>query len=451
MKNVCRRHSTGLPLTGDGGRGILDRVMAGDAPLQPDAKLLRLLELVKQLAAPVELDDMLAQVIDVGREVFEADRGSVFLYDGGPRELFMKVATGLKELRFSIDQGIAGQCARERAIINVPDCYADKRFNQEIDRKTGYRTNCLIAVPLIGLDDELVGVMQLLNPARGYFDDADEQLAAALGSQAAVALQRAMLIEERLVKLRMENDLAIAREIQQNVLPKELPEIEGYDIAAFNRPADETGGDIYDVARRPEDEDKPAAPVMLMLADATGHGIGPALSVTQSRAMFRMALRLGGELKQIVANIDEQLEADLDSSRFITAFFGELDPEAHVINYEAPGQGPLLHYRAASKDCDLRAATSVPLGIMPGLPGDEHEPFAMGVGDFFVLLTDGFFEAANADDEEFGEARVQAIIAEHADGGAKTLIDALVAALDAWRGDGHQADDWTAVVAKRLK
>lgn len=426
-------------------------VMAEDAREQSVAKLLRLLDVVKQLAAPVELDALLSHVIDAGREVFDADRGSVFLYDAEPRELYMKVATGLKELRFSIDNGIAGQCARDRAIINVPDCYADERFNQEIDRKTGYRTNCLIAVPLIGLEDELVGVMQLLNPAKGCFDSEDEQLAEALGSQAAVALHRAMLIEERIVKVRMENDLAIASEIQQNVLPNEMPTVDGYDIAAFNRPADETGGDIYDVARRPGEEDDPAAPVMLMLADATGHGIGPALSVTQSRAMFRMALRLGGELSEIVSHIDHQLEEDLDASRFITAFFGVLDPKTHVIDYEAPGQGPLLHYRKATGDCDIRAATSVPLGIMPGLPGDEHEPFVLAVGDIFLLLTDGFFEGSNEADEEFGEDRVCAIIHEHADDTSEKIIATLVEALDAWRGSGHQADDWTAVVVKRCQ
>ena len=379
-----------------------------------------------------------------------ADRGTVFLYDPEPCELFLKVATGLGELRFSIDKGIAGQCARERQIVNVPDCYADERFNQEIDRKTGYRTNCLIAVPLVGLDDELVGVMQMLNSANGSFDNRDELIAEALASQAAVAIQRARLIDERMVKLKLENDLKIAREIQQAVLPRELPPCAGYDIAAFNRPADETGGDIYDLTRRSEDADDPNAPLLIMIADATGHGIGPALSVTQARAMFHMSVRLGQELTDLIVGIDQQLSEDLSDNRFITAFFGRLDPKQHRLDYDSPGQAPLLQYHAADKRCTSRAASNVPLGIMPGIPPDEHEPFMFGSEDMFVLLTDGFFECIDGSEEEFGQERVEAVICQHAQSSAQQVIDALVAETDRYRGDGPQLDDLTAIVLKRL-
>jgi phosphoserine phosphatase len=422
-----------------------------DTPRQIDtSKMLRLLEVVRRLGAPSDLQELLGDVIDAGREVLDADRGTVFLYDPEPRELFIKVATGLKELRFSIDgQGIAHECARTREIINVPDCYADERFNPGFDKQTGYRTNCLIAVPLVGLDDELVGVMQLLNAAKGKFDSDDEQIAAALASQAAVAIQRALLIDERMVKMKMENDLEIAREIQQGVLPRELPEIDGYEVAVFNRPADETGGDIYDIARDPDLADDTTAPVLLMLADATGHGIGPALSVTQARAMFRIGLRLKADLKNLIDEIDEQLDVDLASSRFITAFFGELDPRKHTIEYHAPGQGPILKYQASDGQCESRPATSVPLGVMPGMPGDEHEPFVMEVGDIFLLLTDGFFEQVDEDAHEFSQDQVARVVHEASADSAQQVIEALVAALDAFRGSGPQLDDWTAVVIKR--
>ncbi len=424
----------------------------GDAKQMSHAQVMRLLDVARQLGAPCDLSEMLETVINVARDVLQADRGTVFLYDDETRELYIKVATGLKELRFSIDgTGIAHECARTRQIINVPDCYADDRFNQSFDKQTGYRTRCLIAVPLIGLDDELVGVMQVLNKEDGIFDDSNEQIASALASQAAVAIQRSLLIDERMVKVKMEHDLQIAQEIQQNVLPESLPTIAGYDIAAFNRPADETGGDIYDIGRHPDDEDDESAPVMLMLADATGHGIGPALSVTQSRAMFRIGLRLGASLTELIEHIDEQLDTDLPSSRFITAFFGKLDPKAHHIEYDAPGQGPLLHYCAADGSFDSRAATNVPLGIMPGTPADDHDPFKMGVGDIFILITDGFFEGVDEQEVEYGEPRVMEVVARHADGSAQGIIDALVSALDEYRGTGPQLDDWTAVIIKRTQ
>jgi phosphoserine phosphatase len=433
---------------------ILPDNMAGDNDRQMSpAQVMRLLDMVRQLGAPCDLGEMLEMVIDVSREILCADRGTVFLFDEPARELYLKVATDLKELRFSIDgSGFAHECARTQQIINVPDCYADKRFNQDFDKKTGYRTRCLIAVPLIGLEDKLVGVMQVLNKEDdGVFDESDEQIASALASQAAVAIQRSMLIDERMIKIKMENDMEIAREIQQNVLPDELPKITGYEIASFSRPADETGGDIYDVGRRPEDEEDDSAPVMLMLADATGHGIGPALSVTQSRAMFRIGLRLGADLDELVEHIDEQLDMDLSSSRFITAFFGKLDPQKHQIYYNAPGQGPLLQYIAAEQRFDSRAATNVPLGIMPGTPDDEHEPFTLAVDDMFLLLTDGFIEGINEQEQEFGEDRILQVVREHATCSAEQVIGALVGALDDFKGNGPQLDDWTAVIIKRVE
>tara|TARA_Y100001933_G_scaffold265244_1_gene338023 strand:+ start:7036 stop:8292 length:1257 start_codon:yes stop_codon:yes gene_type:complete len=416
--------------------------------------MLRVLEVAKQLAAPCPLCDLLNAVIEAGRDVLQADRGSVFLYDDQPHELYMITGTGLEALRFCADQGLAGQCANSRNVLNIPDCYADSRFNQDIDRKTGYRTQSMITVPLVGLEDKLVGVIQMLNAQRGHFDDEDEQIALALAGQAAVAIQRAQLLEEQQVKIRMEQDLSLARDIQMGVLPTELPTVEGYDIASFSQPADLTGGDIFDVVRLSKDEgdqDDPKSPVLVMLADATGHGIGPALSVTQMRAMFRMGLRLGADLPTLRQQIDSQLEEDLGGSRFITAFFGLLDPQKHEIDYEAPGQAPLLCYHIADDSYESRDASGMPMGIMSSIPHDAVEPFKMAEGDIFILLTDGFFECHREGEKAmFGEDGVMKVIREFRDASAEKIIEELVKALNAYAPNQPQADDWTAIVIKRL-
>ncbi|MDO9280320.1 MAG: GAF domain-containing protein, partial [Pseudomonadota bacterium] len=214
-------------------------MIAGDEAIPLDA-LMRLLAVSRQLAAPMDLKSLLNLVIEAGREVLGAERGAVLLYDARERELYSKVATGHEDIRVTIDSGIAGACARSRKTINVQDVDADPRFNPQVDRATGFRTRCLVAVPLIGLDEELVGVMQLLNPARGYFDAGDENIAEVLASHAAVALQRERLLAERLVRLKMERDLEAARVIQEGVLPRHLPVLTGYDISGFSRPAEQT-------------------------------------------------------------------------------------------------------------------------------------------------------------------------------------------------------------------
>lgn len=410
------------------------------------ASLLRILELTRKLAGPLELNELLGEIIDAGREVLEADRGSVFLYDKERRELFITVAHGVKELRFSVDKGIAGQSARTREIINVPDCYDDPRFNRDADLRTGYRTNCLIAVPLIGLEDKLVGVMQLLNPKKGHFDNEDENLCEVLASQAAVVIQRARLLEERLVKLRLERDLDLARQIQIGVLPESLPPCDGYDLAAFSRPADEAGGDIYDVVDLSDRREG----LLLLLADATGHGIGPALSVTQVRAMVRVALRLDAGLDDLLVHINRQLMQDLAANRFVTAFFGVLDPTANLVSYHAPGQGPLLIYRSSDGSCEWRDATTFPLGIVDDPPLDPPETVALHVGDLLVLLTDGFYEYQNPQNEQMGKDRVAEAIRLAANQSASQILDKLMAETVAFAQDAPQLDDLTAVIIKRV-
>jgi len=447
--------------------------------------LLRVLELTRHLSARAELGEVLEQVIEAGRAALHADRGAVFLYAPASRELRTKVATGEREIRISIDEGIAGACAREREVVNVPDCYADDRFNRQVDRRTGYRTRCVLALPLIGLEGQLVGVLQLLNSAKPRFDEADERIGQVLAAQAAVAIQRAVLIEDREAKLKLERDLDIARRIQQNVLPARMPDVPGYDLAAFNDPADQTGGDIFDVQLGPRPQDLPASllspdhagepgtrreppgdddsaarsgtpdeadgrSLYLVLADATGHGIGPALSVTQFLAMIRLGLRVSPRPDQIIAQANEQLCEDLPESRFITAFLGVLLPERHRVLYVAAGQGPLLHFHAATERFDWINATGLPLGIMPGAMKDPPASLELAPGDWFILLTDGFYEYADPQGELFGAERVAQIVREHRRSDAETMIDALVQAVRAF-GDGEpQHDDLTAIALRRL-
>src|SRR5262249_28436190 len=148
--------------------------------------------------------------------------------------------------------GIAGAVAKSRRPLNIPDAYADPRFHREIDRQTGYRTRCLLTIPLIGLDDRLVGVMQVVNKLDGTFTGYDETLGEALAAQVAVALQRSQLMDHYVHKKQLEKSLAIARDIQQRLLPKTIPQVPGYDIAGWSRPADETGGDCFDFIPLPD-------------------------------------------------------------------------------------------------------------------------------------------------------------------------------------------------------
>mgnify|MGYP001225924433 CR=1 FL=1 len=184
-----------------------------------NAALWRLLEVSRSLSLPLALESVLEQVVETALEVLDAERGSVFLYDEKAQELRTQVATGLSEIRVPLNAGIAGECASSRKIINVDDCYQDERFNSEIDKLSGFKTASLLAIPLVGLQENLVGVLELMNKRGSSFTSMDEQVGTLLASQCAVALQRAQLYEDRLVREQQDRDLAIARDIQRDILP----------------------------------------------------------------------------------------------------------------------------------------------------------------------------------------------------------------------------------------
>ena len=162
-------------------------------------QLSALLEVSKAMASQIRLDDLLRVILGKATEVVDADRGSLFLYDESRGELWSKIAEGLhgrEEIRFSVAVGTAGDVARTHKGSNIPDAYADPRFNPDADRQTGYRTTSILSQPLLTSEGKLIGVIQALNK-RGAtaFDDQDELLLAALAEHAAVALERAQLTE----------------------------------------------------------------------------------------------------------------------------------------------------------------------------------------------------------------------------------------------------------------
>lgn len=414
----------------------------GGAPLRVE-QFRRLLDVARSLAQPLDLQAMLEKIVDAARDLLDAERGSVFLHDAETDELFTTVATGTRTIRVPPGRGIAGECAQRLEVINVPDCYVDPRFDPTFDRQTGFRTRCLLAVPLVGHDDSLVGVMQVLNKRGGPFGVEDERVATALAAQCAVALQRQRLLGELVAKEKMERELEVARQIQVSFLPKSMPVIPGYQVAGWSRPADQTGGDVYDVIGLG------GSNAVFLLGDATGHGIGPALSVTQVRSMLRMALRLGAGLDDAFRHLNDQLSDDLPSNRFVTAFLGVLDSRAHTVHYQSAGQGPVLHVPVGGAPSIVLKTTAVPLGLLPGFPVPPAERIELAPGDVLALITDGIYERERAAGDDFGVDRVIELIRGHEKEPLVELVRTIATACDAFAGGAPQADDMTLLLIRR--
>lgn len=404
--------------------------------------LVSILNIMHRLAAPEAMPELLREIIEVGKVAIVAETGVLWLLEKGSGQLVKVVPSSDNPARLAMGEAWAGKCATDLTISNIHECREDELFCQNPVQIIGGETRSLLNVPILGLDDSLLGVMQWLGAETGQFDKHDEWVGPALAAQAAVAIQHSYMTDELLANAVLSKEVAVARDIQMSTLPDTMPDVPGYDLHGHFQPTDHTGGDLYDLVML-------NGQLFMLLGDATGHGFGPALSATQMQAMLRVSFRLGANLDQAYKHVNNQLAEDLPDDRFITAFMGFLDPASHTVNYHSGGQGPILHFRAADETCDWYKPTSFPLGIMEIEDKQESANLQLDPGDILALISDGIYEYCNIDGEEFGEDRVASIFSCHHHLPMAGLTDKLLQAVREFGSGTSQEDDITLVLVRR--
>ena len=263
---------------------------------------------------------------------------------------------------------------------------------------------------------------------------------------AAWVLARALVRSERqsLHRARIERDLSVARDIQQSLLPQTAPNIPGYELSGWSRPADATGGDYYDWQALPGNR------LVVSLADVTGHGIGPALVTAVCRAYARASFAEDGNLEGALTRINDFLHSDLPDGRFVTFVVAQVDGQRHQVELLSAGHGPLLVYHARSREVEMLAAHEVPLAVTESVSFAESDRIDAEPGDVVLLVTDGFFEWANPRGELFGIDRLAEVLRCHANSPPTEIIEALYRQVLDFSDGTPQDDDLTAVAIKRL-
>ena len=222
-----------------------------------------------------------------------------------------------------------------------------------------------------------------------------------------------------------------------------MPTIDGYGFAGAFEPTDQTGGDLYDFVQLDEHR------LFLLMGDATGHGIGPALSATQVRAMLRVALRLESSLDDAFVHINDQLCDDLPDDRFVTGFFGLLDATQHKVSFHSGGQGPIMHYHAASGMYDWHPATTFPLGYLPQTDLAAPLEIDLAPGDILGLISDGIYEYENEQACSLVSKASPTLSTNSPMGDADAVVAEIMRAVRQHGGSVPQADDITIVLARR--
>ena len=406
----------------------------------PVALLETVAEVARKLAEPQPLEILLDAILQVCIQKTAAQRGAIMLIDDeGELEPKAYISTTRSHEKFAISRTIANQAIRENQAILIRDVEGDEHLKMS-ESIASLKIRSAICTPLWN-GEKTVGILYVDTTEHGnLFGETDLYFFSALTGLIAEKIENALLAEIAKEKERLDTEIEIARDIQQNLFPKSIPKISGYDIACFNRPSTEVGGDYYDVLILEDDC------YGMALGDVVGKGIGAAMLMSNLQAVLRARawnIKRPGDL---LNRINADIAGRVGEGRFITFCYFLLDTANSMLIYSNAGHNP--PYLARGNEIRELEVSGIPLGIFAESKYEDSEE-SLVPGDVVILFSDGITECMNDAEEEFGEDRLKEVLAANSDKSAHDISEAIVRAVDGFREEAPSSDDITLVVLRR--
>jgi sigma-B regulation protein RsbU (phosphoserine phosphatase) len=416
-------------------------------------KLRMLLDISKTISRSLDLDEVLNLVMDTLDSLIPYDAAGIYLvkcsqplaeWDGTPDEtcVFHTQAVrgydidDLQELHLKMGEGLIGHVAVTGKPYVSHDVGQDRRY---INART--RTQSEMVAPIVS-NNEVIGVFDLESDELDAYTNDDLEVLLLLASQVAIIIEKVMLHEQLIEKQRLETQLEVARQVQLQLLPPRDPQLEGYDISAYNFPTEEVSGDYYDWVRIYDDQ------IGMVIADVSGKGVPAALLMAFLRASLRAATHIGYAPHISMSKVNYLLWESIERNQFVTAFYGILDATNRTLAYANAGHSPALLMKMDGT-VRFEERGGVPLGMFRDSRYYEYfetiEP-----GEVFVLYTDGVTEAMSPAAEEYSRERLVAAVRQCRDQPAREMIDFIHRELIAWTAGQGLGDDVTLFIVKAL-
>jgi phosphoserine phosphatase len=405
-------------------------------------KMRQVLEVSRLLAVTADLDKLLMEIAKAAQTLLDAERASIFLHDPGTDQLWTKVALGANEIRVPSSAGIVGSVFKSKMLANIPDAYADPRFNREVDRRTGFVTRNLLTCPMLDLKGRPIGVIQAVNKIGGIFGEEDEQTIELLAGQGGVAIQRYHLQVDAIQVVELRREMDLAKGVQESLLPTSPPVFDDLEAVGWTRPASVTGGDAYDLWKVSDRQ------LGIFLADASGHGLAPALEVSQARTLARALSDINCDPRWILQHINGRLAKDLKLGHFVTVFLGCLACDGKLM-WSSAGHGPILYRKGPGHPIEVLEPPAPPVGVDDVFPVDQTEIVDFEPGGILVVMSDGIFEAQGQDGEMFGVDRVKQLLDKCVKDSPGTALDCIRDSVRTWQGREEPNDDQSIVIVQR--
>ncbi|MGC9336184.1 MAG: SpoIIE family protein phosphatase, partial [Anaerolineae bacterium] len=409
-----------------------------------------LLDFSTRLLGQPALDDLLRYLVEEVRAMLQADACAVLLPGETPGTLEFRAASGWRVdpvaegQRVPID-GLTGPglAMHGQELLLAEDIQVQDPAPWLPDwvRREGFRGHAV--VPLLA-EGRSVGALVINARSPRLLDQAEIRLLRLMAAQAAIAIEKARLHLEELKGQALEKEMAVGREIQLSLLPSQLPSLPGWEFAAFYEAARLVGGDFYDFFELPDQGHR----LGVVVADVAGKGVPAALLMALGRTVIRATALADNSPAAVLVRANGLILNDSHSDLFLTAFYAALDTESGQMVYASAGHNPPLWVRAEDGQVHQLAAQGTVLGVLEEIGLEERE-IEVAPGDMLVFYTDGVTEAMDKKGQLFGEDRLEAVVAAHAQSSAKQVQEAVVRAVRAHAGNTAQSDDLTVFVIKR--
>lgn len=403
--------------------------------------LLTLYEITRTISSSLDFDEVLNLVIDSIMEVMKAQRGFLMVADGDG--LQVKVARGMDGEQLSDEHAysttIVRQVVETREPLLTNNAQSDTRYvpGQSIIL-AGLRA--ILCAPML-VQNRLIGVVYVDTSMRsGNFTEADLHLLNAVAGQSGVAIENARLYKVAVEKGRLERELQMAREIQESLLPRRMPVLPGYEVAARWRAAREVAGDFYDLFMLEENT------LSLVIADVSDKGAPAALFMASARSMIRSHAFAGLSPIETLGRTNDLILEDADSGMFVTVYYSLLRRDGSSVHVNA-GHNPPMVYRRVDREVHMMPRGGRAIGWFPENPLQAVELQLLS-GDVVVYYTDGLTDAENQTGEPFGEQRLAAALREVAENSADAILRHLVKKVDVFCDGAPAFDDLTLCVVR---
>lgn len=397
------------------------------------------------LLSDTSLEETLKLVVDLVFDAIPAERGFLFLFDGG--DLALKVSRTRRgagaapnTADVQISRAISERVFKEGVAVLTSDALHDPRF-QGSNSILLSAVRSVMAVPLI-LADQTFGMIYVDNPYDSRFTEDDLQVLTTIAGVASIKIENAKLAEARLEGRRLQEELKVASEIQLRLQPSCPPPVDGYALCAYSIPSREIGGDYYDYIER-----KRQRRVALTLGDVSGKGIGAALLMSSLHAAVRAQTQTSHPIREMMSNLNTYIVENSPENKFLTLFYSELDTTTGDLYYSNAGHNPPLVCRSDGR-VERLEATGLPIGILPDATYSEGCT-RLWPGDCLVVYSDGITESVNTLDEEFGEERLIEVVKKNLGATASKIRDRIDEALSRFVGTAAPVDDMTLLILKR--